>query len=67
MVRRTWEVLPKAPVITLEKEPEGRVRWLEPDEEARLLAASAKSQNPHLLAIVTLALETGMRQEKVWR
>src|SRR5712692_57612 len=62
---RTWEVLPKMPVITLEKEPEGRVRWLEPDEEARLLAASAKSQNAHLLAIVTVALETGMRQEEV--
>jgi len=59
---RTWEVLPKMPVITLEKEPEGRVRWLEPDEEARLLAACAKSQNPHLLAIVTVALETGLRK-----
>jgi integrase len=48
--------------IKLEKEPQGKIRRLEPDEEARLLAACAKSQNKHLLAIVTVVLETGLRK-----
>lgn len=39
-----------------------RLRWLEPDEEARLLAAAAKSKNRELPAIVTMALETGLRR-----
>jgi hypothetical protein len=56
-----WEVLASVPKIRLEKEPQGRVRWLEPDEEARLLTACAKSQNRNLLAIATVALETGLR------
>src|SRR5438876_836534 len=56
-----WELLPAVPKIKLEREPEGRIRWLEPDDEARLLAACAGSDNPHLLPIVTIALETGMR------
>ena len=60
-----WEVIPKVPVVRLEREPQGRLRWLEVEEETRLLAACAKSQNPDLLAIVTVALETGMRQGEV--
>jgi integrase len=60
-----WGVLDKAPTIRLEKEPEGRVRWLEPAEQARLLAACAASKNTHLAAIVTVALETGMRSSEV--
>ena len=59
-----WGVLDKAPAIRLEKEPEGRVRWLETDEQARLLAACAKSKND-LAAIVTVALETGMRSAEI--
>jgi len=50
------------PKIRLEKEPQGRIRWLEPDEEVRLLAACAKSRNPELTKIVTIALETGLRK-----
>jgi len=57
-----WEVIPKVPVVRLEKEPEGHIRWLEPDEEARLLKACAESKNPDLLPIVTVALETGLRK-----
>jgi integrase len=56
-----WDALPKVPRIRLEKEPEGRIRWLEADEEARLLAACRTSRNPHLAPVVTLAIETGMR------
>jgi len=62
LAHEEWEVLASVPKIRLEKEPEGRIRWLEPDEETRLLAACAKSQNKRLLAIVTVALETGLRK-----
>jgi integrase len=57
-----WAPLVSVPKIRLEPEPEGRIRWLEPDEEARLLAACAKSRNPELLTVVTIALETGLRR-----
>jgi integrase len=57
-----WEVLSVVPKVRLEREPQGRIRWLEPDEEARLLAACAKSQNKYLTKMVTVALETGLRK-----
>jgi integrase len=60
-----WEVLPAVPKIRTEKEPQGRVRYLEPAEEARLLAACRASRNPDLAAIVTLALETGLRKAEL--
>ena len=65
MAHREWEVLPRMPVIMLEHESQGRVRWLELDEEASLLEACAKSQNRDLRDIVTMALETGMRQAEI--
>jgi integrase len=60
-----WEVLPGVPKVKLEKEPEGRIRWLEPDEETRLLTACRASKNPHLAGIMTVALETGLRRGEV--
>ncbi len=60
-----WEVLDRAPKIRLEKEPEGRIRWLEPDEERALLAACAKSQSRQLAPIVRIALESGMRSGEI--
>jgi integrase len=60
-----WEVLEKAPRLRQEREPEGRIRWLEPDEEARLLAACRESRNPYLAGIVELALESGMRRGEI--
>src|SRR5205823_7083058 len=62
LARDEWEVLAAVPKIRLKKEPQGRIRWLEPDEETRLLAACAKSRNPELTKIVTIALETGLRK-----
>jgi integrase len=62
LAHEEWELLDAVPRIRLEKEPQGRIRWLESDEEVRLLTACAKSQNKELLAIVTLALETGLRR-----
>lgn len=44
------------------REPRGRTRWLNADERERLLTACRGSRNPHLTAIVTLALATGMRR-----
>ena len=60
-----WEVLPTVPTVKLEKEPEGRIRWLEPDEEERLLTACRRSRTKHLAAVVIVALETGMRKGEV--
>ena len=55
-------MLPAVPRIRPEKEGQGRLRWLEPDEETRLLDACGKSVNKLLLGIVSLALETGLRK-----
>src|SRR6267142_1708520 len=44
------------------KEPEGRVVWLEPDEEQRLLDACRASRTKHLADLVTVALESGLRR-----
>lgn len=60
-----WEVLAKAPLVRLAKEPEGRLRYLSEDEITRLLAECACSQNPYLLAIVTVALYTGLRKGQI--
>jgi len=57
-----WEVLPSVPKIRLEKEPEGRIRWMEPEEQARLLGACEKSNTKHLPSIVIVAMETGLRK-----
>jgi len=53
-------VLRAAPRIKLEKEPQGRIRWLESDEEARLLHACRASKHPDILGVMTVALETGI-------
>jgi integrase len=60
-----WGYIPKVPRIRMAKEPEGRVVWLEAPEEAALLKACAASQTKHLAAIVTVALETGMRYGEI--
>jgi integrase len=45
----------------MEREAEGRLRWLTPEEAARLLDACRKSRNEHLTDLVEFALFTGMR------
>src|SRR6516165_2861759 len=62
LARYEWEVLTVVPVIKLKREPQGRIRWLEPHEEVRLLDACRRSLNPELAAIVIVAMETGLRQ-----
>jgi len=62
---KRWGYLDQVPDIQLPKKPDDRQRYLEQDELARLLTASAKSKNPYLHAIVTLAVNTGMRKGEV--
>src|SRR5207249_3761518 len=57
-----WEELPAVPTIKLEREPQGRLRYLESDEEVRLLDACGRSRTKHLAAVVRVALETGLRR-----
>lgn len=57
-----WAPLSSVQKIRLEKEPEGRIRWLEPDEEQRLLEASRASRTKGLATIVQIAMETGLRK-----
>jgi integrase len=65
LAHREWETLAAVPRITLEREPEGRLRFLSEDEILRLLAAADASKNPFLGAIVRLALHTGMRKSEI--
>jgi integrase len=65
LAHEEWEVLPRVPKIRLEKEPEGRLQYLELDEEHRLLQACRASTLAHLADLVTVALETGMRRSEV--
>lgn len=52
---------PIAGKITMLKEPEGRVRFLEPKEANLLIEQCAE----HLKPVVTLALHTGMRKSEI--
>jgi len=65
LARDEWELLPATPRIRLEREPQGRVRWLEPDDEERLLKACRASRTKHLADVVTVALETGLRKAEL--
>ena len=58
-------MLDRVPRIRLEREPEGRIVWLEPDEEARLLEAARASRTKHLAGLVTVALESGLRRAEL--
>jgi integrase len=58
-----WEMLASAPRIKPVKERQGRVRWLTPNEEARLIQACREKRTLFpLVDIVVVALETGMRK-----
>jgi integrase len=59
-----WGELHENPIagkLTFLKEPEGRVRYLTPEEAEKLLECCAK----HLRPIVHLAMLTGMRQNEI--
>jgi integrase len=62
--------LDKAPTVKMEKEPEGRLRFLTEDEATRLLEECQRSaehhnptnRSPRLRALAVVALHTGMRR-----
>jgi integrase len=62
---KKWGYLDVVPDIDMPKKPDGRQRYLELDEITRLLAACGESRNRYLLAIVTIALNTGMRKGEI--
>jgi integrase len=62
LAHEEWEVLPTVPKIRMEREPQGRLRWLTEDEISRLLSACLKSRNPELHAAVIIAINTGLRR-----
>jgi integrase len=70
---RRWGYLDEVPEIEMPKKPEGRQRYLDEAEIARLLAACRPmskehpkgSRNPHLATIVTIAINTGMRKSEI--
>jgi integrase len=71
MFRRAveWEYLRDSPAKPTKwiKTSKGIFRFLSKDEAERFLAACRKSDNPHLHAIVTVALNTGMRRGEILR
>jgi integrase len=62
---RRWGYLEHVPDIELPKKPEGRRRFLDEAELGKLLGACHKSRNPYLGAIVTIAVNTGMRKAEI--
>jgi integrase len=62
LAHEEWEVLPAVPKIRMEKEAQGRLRWLMPGEAERLLEACRASRNPALVDLVEFCLFTGLRQ-----
>jgi integrase len=53
------------PRIKMEREAEGRRRWLTPEEATRLLNACLESRNKDLADLIEFALFTGMRRGEV--
>ena len=62
LAHRKWGRLPDVPRIELAKEPEGRVRYLQADEERRLLEGARASKNPELMPAIIVSMETGLRR-----
>jgi integrase len=65
LAHEEWEILPTVPKIKLEREPQGRLRWLTQEEIVSLLAACLKSRNPELHAAVIIAINTGLRRAEL--
>lgn len=56
-----WGWIDRAPIIKLLKEPRRRIRWLKPEEAARLIAELPEHWRP----IVRFALATGLRKSNI--
>jgi integrase len=66
LAHEEWEAIPAVPKVRLEREPQGRLRWLTQDEITGLLAACLKSRNTELHAAVVIALNTGLRKAELY-
>jgi len=64
LAHEEWGVIASIPTVRLEDEPEGRLRWLTPEEANRLLATASESRNPDLVDLIELSLFTGLRQSE---
>jgi len=62
LAHEEWGALAAVPKIRLEKEPQGRLRWLTPEEATRLLVKCRETKNPVLADLVEFCLFTGLRQ-----
>lgn len=64
-----WDYVLRNPVrkVKIRKYESRRQRILEPEEEARLFTALRRFQRGYLADIVTLALQTGMREDEILR
>jgi integrase len=64
---REWGWVDENPVrkVSRLKEPRGRTRFLDINEQRVLLEACKKSTNPHLLLAVLMAISTGARQMEI--
>ena len=62
LAHEEWGELPAMPKVRLEREAEGRTRYLADDEQVRLLQACEASKNPELPLLVTFLLNTGARR-----
>jgi integrase len=62
LAHEEWGALAAVPKIRLEREPQGRLRWLTPEEANRLLAKCRKAKNLVLAELVEFCLFTGLRQ-----
>lgn len=57
-----------APLVTLPKKPEGKLRWLTRDEAARLLWAAYRGhKSKHLARFILIGLYTGTRKDAILR
>lgn len=56
-----WEWIDKVPMIRLRQEENKRIRWISREEAGQLIAALP----PHLSAMVTFSLATGLRRANV--
>ena len=52
-----WEVIDRVPALQMRKEPEGRLRFLTPDEERQILALCC----PRVRDLYIVLLDTGLR------
>ena len=64
-IARRRGYIAQVPDFAMPKKPEGRQRYLDVDEIKRLLTACRKSRNPYLTAIVTLAINLGLRKDEL--